>query len=78
MNAIDKAKDNPDGLDYVVEGSREACLENQIVLVVPEDNPAKIESFDDLGTDKINLMAIGNSDVPVGQYAANPHQPGLL
>ncbi len=70
MNAIDKAKDNPDGLDYVVEGSRIDLLENQIVLVVPEDNPAKIESFDDLGTDKINLMAIGNSDVPVGQYAA--------
>ena len=38
---------------------------------MPEGNPAGIESFDDLA-DKLAagtvLMAMGNSDVPVGQY----------
>ena len=70
MNAIDKAKENADGHDYVLADTRINLLENQIVLVVPEKNPADIQSFDDLGTDKLKLMAIGNSDVPVGQYAA--------
>ena len=46
-------------------------LENQVVLVVPEGGPAGIRSFDELcgaleaGT---VLLAIGNRDVPVGQY----------
>ena len=39
-----------------------------MALAVPEGNPAGIESFEDLFTDKLNLLAIGNSDVPVGQY----------
>ena len=49
--------------------SRINLLENKIALVVPEDNPAKIFSYDELGTDKLNLIAIGNSDVPVGAYS---------
>lgn len=69
MNAIDVEK-NEDGQDYVLAGSRFNLLENQIVLVVPADNPAGIESFDDLAGDKLELLAIGNADVPVGQYAA--------
>lgn len=73
MNQLDISKNeekNPDKLDFVVENTRFNLLENQVVLVVPAGNPAKIESFDDLGTDKLKLLAIGNSDVPVGQYAA--------
>ena len=46
-------------------------LENKVVLVVSEGNPADIQNFDDLkvalSCGKI-LMAMGNSDVPVGQY----------
>lgn len=42
-----------------------------MTLCVPEGNPAGITSFDDLA-DKLAagtvLMAMGNSDVPVGQY----------
>lgn len=72
MNAIDKANTevNTDGLDYILSDTRFNLLENQIVLVVPADNPADIQSFDDLATDKLSLLAIGNADVPVGQYAA--------
>lgn len=76
MNAIDGSligdKDkNPDGLDLIVTDSRIDLLENKVTLAVPEGNPKGIESFDQLaqllkGGDV--LLAIGNSDVPVGQY----------
>jgi len=62
---------NPDGLDFVKEDSRIDLLENKVTLVVPEENPKGIESFDALAELLKNgevLMAMGNSDVPVGQY----------
>ena len=76
MNALDgslkdDAEKNPDGLDYIVEGSRMDLLENKVTLAVPEGNPAGIESFDQLAELLKNgnvTLAIGNSDVPVGQY----------
>ena len=74
MNQLDASKDsdaNPDGLDFVLQGSRVNLLENKVALVVPEGNPKGVTSFDQLsellkGGDI--LMAMGNSDVPVGQY----------
>ena len=67
----DDAEKNPDGLDVVVQGSRLNLLENTVTLAVPEGNPKGIESFDqlaDLLTSGEVALAIGNSDVPVGQY----------
>nr|WP_325232204.1 molybdate ABC transporter substrate-binding protein [uncultured Oscillibacter sp.] len=59
------------GLDFVLSDTRVDLLENQVVLAVPEGNPAGIHSFDQLDA-ALNagdiLLAIGNSDVPVGQY----------
>lgn len=72
MNQLDKDADpevNTEGLDYVLEGTRVDLLENKVVLAVPDGNPKGIESFDDLGTDKLSLLALGNEDVPVGQYS---------
>jgi molybdate transport system substrate-binding protein len=66
----DPAK-NPDGLDLILQGTRIDLLENRVTLAVPEGNPAGIESFDQLPDLLKNgeiLLAIGNSDVPVGQY----------
>lgn len=58
-------------LDGVLENTRVDILENKVALVVPEDNPKSIESFDSL-VDLLKsgdiLMAIGNADVPVGEY----------
>ena len=55
----------------VLEGSRLDLLENKVALAVPEGNPKGIESFDQLSellkSGDVTL-AIGNSDVPVGQY----------
>jgi len=74
MNQLDISADasvNTEGLDMVLQGSRINLLENKVALVVPEGNPKGIESFDDLA-EKLGagtvFMAMGNSDVPVGQY----------
>ena len=74
MNALDiqaESEKNPDGNDFVLEGSRVNLLENKVVLAVPEGNPAGIEGYDDLAQKLVSgevLMAMGNSDVPVGGY----------
>ncbi|MGM9591666.1 MAG: molybdate ABC transporter substrate-binding protein [Oscillospiraceae bacterium] len=62
---------NPDKLDFILEGTRFDILENKVTLCVPADNPKNIKSFDDLKKgleDGSILLAMGNSDVPVGQY----------
>ncbi len=72
MNQIDITANsavNPDGIDLVMPDTRFDLLTNTVVLVVPKDSEADIASFEDMGTDKISLIALGNSDVPVGQYA---------
>ena len=76
MNALDgslkdDAEKNPNGQDMLLEGSRLNLLENKVTLAVPEGNPKGIESFDQLVGLLQNgevMLAIGNSDVPVGQY----------
>ena len=74
MNQLDITADsavNTDGLDFVLAGTRFNILENKVALAVPEGNPAGVQSYGDLkagleaGT---VLLAMGNSDVPVGQY----------
>ena len=76
MNALDgslkdDAEKNPNGQDMLLEGSRLNLLENKVTLAVPEGNPKGIESFDQLADLLQNgevMLAIGNSDVPVGHY----------
>lgn len=74
MNQLDKdasADVNTEGLDFVLEGTRFDILENKVALAVPEGNPAGINSYEDLKAklaDGSIKMAMGNSDVPVGQY----------
>lgn len=74
MDQLDASKDNtanPEQLDFINSDSRMDLLENKVVLVVPENNPENINSFDDLKSELESgdvLLAMGNSDVPVGQY----------
>ena len=74
MNQLDinaSADVNTEGLDFVLADTRFDILENKVALSVPDNNPANIQSYDDLkagleaGT---ILLAMGNADVPVGQY----------
>lgn len=69
--SMDTDHDNAEGLDMILQDTRLDLLENKVVLAVPEGNPAGIASFDDLATrlqDGSVFLAMGNSDVPVGQY----------
>lgn len=74
MNQLDIEADaavNTDGLDFVDGATRIDLLENKVTLCVPEGNPKGIDSFDALAEAlKAGdvLLAMGNSDVPVGQY----------
>ncbi len=74
MNQLDITKDeelNPDGLDFIDPDTRIDLLENKVALAVPEGNPKNINSYDDMVAglkDKSILLAMGNEDVPVGQY----------
>ncbi len=74
MNQLDITADkevNTDGLDYIDPDTRIDLLENKVALAVPEGNPKNINSYDDMAAglkDKSILLAMGNEDVPVGQY----------
>lgn len=55
---------------FVLPGSRFNIVSNKVVLIVPKGkNDTHINSFEDVVTDKVKLIALGNSDVPVGQYS---------
>lgn len=43
-------------------------LENKVVLIQPKDAAEKLTSFEDVATEKVSMAAIGDADVPVGQY----------
>lgn len=74
MDQLDASADpavNTGGLDFVLEGTRRDLLENKVALAVPEGNPKGVESFDQLAGLLESggvFLAMGNSDVPVGQY----------
>ena len=74
MNQLDSSAStevNTEGLDFVLEDTRFDILENKVALAVPEGNPAGINSYEDLAAGLREgrvLLAMGNADVPVGQY----------
>lgn len=58
-------------LECVLEGTRFDILENKVALAVPAGNPEGINSYDDMIaglSDGSVMLAMGNADVPVGQY----------
>ena len=74
MDQLDISSDpsvNTEMLDFMLRGSRVNLLENRVTLCVPSGNPLGIKDFSDLAEKLKNskiLFAMGNSDVPVGQY----------
>ena len=71
LDATADASVNTEGLDYVLAGSRVDLLVNKVTLAMPDGNPKGIDSFDALAAHLAAgdiLLAMGNSDVPVGQY----------
>ena len=71
ISAAQKQMNDLEELGLIDEASRFDILENKVVLVVPEGNPAGIERFEDLATHLEAgdiLFAMGNQEVPVGAY----------
>ncbi len=68
ISAAQKQMDQLSSLELVDTDTRINLLENKVVLVVPENNPKGIMSFQDI-TEKADTIALGNQDVPVGQYS---------
>ncbi len=72
MNQLDIVADsavNTDGTDQVKSETRVNLVENKVVLAVPDDNPSGITCYEDLTSDKLTLLCLGNEDVPVGAYS---------
>ena len=74
MNALDEtSEDFASEQNYVLEGSRVDLLENKCALIVNPSDTKGIDSWDAFvealkaGT---VMFAMGNSDVPVGQYTS--------
>ena len=72
LSAAPKQMDALEESGLIDAESRVDLLENRIVLVVPGGNPKELRSFIDLVSALRSgeiLLAMGNADVPVGQYA---------
>ncbi|NLD17277.1 MAG: molybdate ABC transporter substrate-binding protein [Tissierellia bacterium] len=69
MNALDPEKGEVEGSSPIDSETRIDLLENKVTLAVTEGNPKDIKAFDEIGTEKVESIALGNSDVPVGQYS---------
>lgn len=52
----------------IKEDSIVKLLENKVVLIQPADSDIALTSFEDVVSDRVSMVAIGNADVPVGQY----------
>lgn len=77
ISAAQKQMNELEDGELILSDSRIDLLENKVALAVPEGNPAEIGSFDELAEALESdaplkgpqvLLAMGNSDVPVGQY----------
>jgi molybdate transport system substrate-binding protein len=63
MNALEE-----EGL--LADGTRSDLLENKVVLIMPADSDMALTSFEDLATDMVSSVALGDPEsVPAGQYA---------
>lgn len=71
LSAAQKQMDTLDESGGLLADTRIDLLENKVTLAVPAGNPKGIENFDQLA-ELLKagdvFLAIGNSDVPVGQY----------
>ncbi|WP_417252009.1 molybdate ABC transporter substrate-binding protein [Castellaniella sp.] len=68
-SADQKAMDKAAQGKAIDPASRTDFVRNQLVLVVPRDNPAGVISLQDLAGTNIHRIALGNpASVPVGRY----------
>jgi molybdate transport system substrate-binding protein len=54
---------------YLLDDTRKDLLTNKVVLIVPEGSALGLKDFEGVAGEAVKLVALGNKDVPVGQYA---------
>ncbi len=54
---------------FINDATRKNLLINKVVLIVPQNSTKSISSFEDVLTDKVSLVALGNASAPIGQYS---------
>ena len=74
ISAATKQMDELEAGGLIEKDSVFSWLENKVVLIVPKDSDGKITSFEDVAGEEVPMIAIGNEDVPVGQYTEAIYQ----
>lgn len=66
--SADEAKMDDASGDGLVEGDPQVFVKNREVIMVPKDNPAGIEEFQDIAEPGVKLV-LAEDEVPVAEYA---------
>ena len=70
ISAAPKQMDELQGKGLLQQQTRKNLLENQLVLIVPQNSPLAIKSFEELTDAAVKRLAVGEPQVvPAGQYA---------
>lgn len=70
ISAATKQMTALDGEGLMLSDSIRNLLENKVVLIVPKDSGSEVASFEDVVTDKVAMIGLGEpGSVPVGQYS---------
>ena len=69
VSAAQKQMDELDKEEKIDKETRFDLLENEVTLAVAKGNEKGIKDFKDLEKDEVEKIALGNADVPVGQYS---------
>lgn len=70
ISAATKQMDALEEGGLLLDNTKKELLLNKVVLIVPQDSTLELTSFEDVGTDKVKTIALGEPEgVPVGQYS---------
>ncbi len=70
LSAAQKQMDALDKKSLLLDGTRKDLLINKVTLITPKGSTKDLKSFDDVNTDKVKKIALGEpKSVPVGQYS---------
>lgn len=67
-SANNKEMDTLVGGGFVTEGTPQVFLTNKLVVILPADNPARLDSLDDLANPGVKII-LAAEEVPVGNYS---------
>jgi len=69
MSAANKQMTALEAKGLIQVGTKKELLVNKVVLIIQKDSTKEIKSFEDIATDKVSTIALGEpTSVPVGQY----------